>query len=162
LTRFHTLKNEQWVPRPIEEVFAFFSDARNLGEITPSWLGFRILTPGPIPMAAGTRIRYRLSWHGLPIYWTTEIRKWDPPHRFVDVQSRGPYRLWHHTHLFESHDGGTRMIDVVRYTLPLGIAGRLLHAFKVRRDVARIFDYRFQRINDLLAGNALAGGNNQA
>ena len=159
MIKFHTLKREQWLPRPLEEVFDFFSDARNLGKITPNWLGFRILTPSPIRIAAGTRIRYRLRWHGVPIYWTTEIRRWDPPHRFVDVQSRGPYRLWHHTHRFESHDGGTRMIDVVRYTLPLGIVGRLLHTFKVRRDIAQIFDYRFKRINDLLASNALAGTN---
>lgn len=91
--------------------------------------------------------------------WTTEIRKWDPPYRFVDVQLQGPYHLWHHTHRFESHDGGTRMIDVVRYSLPLGIVGRLVHAFKVRRDIERIFDYRFKRINDLFAGNALAEAN---
>ena len=60
MIRFDTLRCEQRIPRPLDEVFAFFSDARNLGEITPSWLGFRILTPGPIRMAAGARIRYRV------------------------------------------------------------------------------------------------------
>lgn len=62
MIRFHTLRREQWIPRPLDEVFAFFSDARNLGEITPSWLGFRIFTPGPIRMAAGTRIRCRVRY----------------------------------------------------------------------------------------------------
>ena len=152
MTRFHTLRREQWIPRPPVEVFAFFSDARNLEVITPPWLGFRILTPGPIQIAAGTRIRYRLSLHGLPLGWTTEIRRWQPPHCFVDVQLSGPYRLWHHTHRFEALNGGTRITDVVRYRLPLGIVGRLVHALKVRRDVERIFEHRFMRIEELFGG----------
>lgn len=152
MIRFHTLRREQWIPRPLDEVFTFFSDARNLGEITPSWLGFRILTPGPIRIAAGTKLRYRLSLHGVPVSWTTEIRRWNPPFRFVDLQLSGPYRLWHHTHRFEAHNGGTRMTDIVRYRLPFGMLGRAIHALKVRRDVEQIFDYRFQRINELFAG----------
>ena len=105
-------------------------------------------------MAAGARIRYRLAWHGLPIAWTTEIRRWDPPCRFVDVQLSGPYGLWHHTHRFEAHDDGTRITDVVRYRLPFGMIGRAVHSLKVRGDVERIFDYRFKRINELFAGRA--------
>ena len=149
MIRFHTLRRQQWVSRPIDEVFAFFSDARNLEEITPPWLGFRILTPGPIRIATGTRIRYRLSLHGIPLGWTTEIRQWRPPLSFVDVQLSGPYRLWHHTHRFEPKDGGTLMTDLVRYRLPFGILGRLMHVIKVRRDVERIFDYRFRRIQEV-------------
>jgi len=152
LTRFHTLRRQQRMPRPIDEVFAFFSDARNLEEITPPWLGFRILTPGPIRIAEGTRIRYRLRLHGIPLGWTTEIRQWRPPVRFVDVQLEGPYGLWHHTHRFEPRDGGTLMTDVVRYRLPLGIIGRAVHRLKVRRDVERIFDYRFRRIQEFFDG----------
>jgi len=152
LIRFHTLRREQWIPRPLAEVFAFFCDARNLENLTPPWLGFRILTAGPIHIAAGTKIRYRLSWHGIPVTWTTEIRRWEPPHRFIDVQLSGPYRLWHHTHRFAPLGGGTLMTDVVRYRLPFGIIGRIMHALKVRRDVERIFDYRFQRISEQFVG----------
>jgi hypothetical protein len=149
------LRREQWIPRPLDEVFTFFSNARNLGEITPNWLGFRILTPGPIRIATGTKLRYRLSLHGVPVSWTTEIRRWNPPFRFVDMQLSGPYRLWHHTHRFEAHNGGTRMTDIVRYRLPFGMLGRAIHALKVRRDVEQIFDYRFQRINELFAGTGV-------
>ena len=156
MTKFHTLRREQWIPRPLDEVFAFFSDAGNLEEITPSWLAFRILTRGPIHTAAGTRIQYRLSWHGIPMSWTTEIRQWKPPFRFADVQLGGPYRLWHHAHRFESKDGGTRMTDIVRYRLSFGIIGRAMHFLKVRGDVERIFDYRFQRIQEVFGGPALA------
>ncbi len=155
MIRFHTLRRKQWIPRPLDEVFAFFSDARNLEEITPPWLGFRILTPGPIRIAEGTRIHYRLRLHGIPVRWTTEIRRWNPPFRFVDVQLGGPYRLWHHTHRFEPKGGGTLMTDIVRYRLPFRIIGRVIHLLKVRRDVERIFDYRFRRIREVF-GSAVA------
>lgn len=155
MIRFHTIRRRQWIPRPIDEVFAFFSDARNLEEITPPWLRFRILTPGPIRIAEGTRIRYRLRVHGIPMSWETEIREWKSPHRFVDVQLQGPYQIWHHTHRFEPKDGGTLMTDIVRYRLPLGIIGRLVHRLKVRRDVESIFDYRAQHILELLRAATL-------
>ncbi|WP_051670872.1 SRPBCC family protein [Bryobacter aggregatus] len=147
--KFHTLRREQWIPRAIEEVFNFFSDARNLEEITPPWLHFRILAMDPGFISEGTKVYYRLRLHGIPIHWTTEIRQWDAPHRFVDVQRSGPFRLWHHTHCFEAHKGRTRMIDIVRYRLPLGILGRMVHALKVRGDLRRIFDYRRQHIHEL-------------
>ncbi len=142
-----TLQTEQWLPRPLDEVFSFFADARNLEAITPPWLKFEVLTPPPIPMRAGTLIDYRIRVHGIPIRWRTEIAEWQPPHRFVDVQLRGPYTLWHHTHLFEERDGGTLCRDHVRYR-PRG--GALMNWLFVRRDVERIFQYRRQRLEELL------------
>lgn len=150
--RIHTLRQEQWIPRPIDEVFAFFSDAHNLEAITPPWLGFRILSVSSDSITEGTEIRYQLKLHGIPIPWRTEIRKWNPPHRFIDLQRSGPYKLWHHTHTFEAHGNRTRMIDVVRYTLPFGILGRIVHALKVRGDVRRIFAYRYKCIDEFFSG----------
>ena len=96
-------------------------------------------------MRPGARIEYRLRWHGFPLRWVTEIRTWDPPTGFVDVQFRGPYRLWHHTHRFQAVDGGTLMRDMVRYVLPFGLLGRLAHAWVVKADLEAIFDYRAQQ-----------------
>jgi ligand-binding SRPBCC domain-containing protein len=147
--KFYTFRQEQWISQPIEQVFAFFSDARNLEDITPPWLGFKIIWMNSNSIAEGTEIRYRLQLHRIPIDWRTEIRRWNPPHRFVDVQRSGPYKLWHHTHRFEAYGDQTRMIDVVRYALPFGVIGRIVHALKVRGDVQRIFEYRRQRIREL-------------
>jgi len=142
----HVIEREQWVAAPIERVFAFFSDAANLEALTPPWLRFRIVTPTPIEMRPGARIEYRIDWRVVPIRWLTEIVEWSPPQRFVDVEVRGPYKLWHHTHTFASVDGGTLVRDIVRYALPLGILGTLAHRLAVRRDVERVFDYRAERI----------------
>lgn len=147
----HTLHREQHLPGSPEEVFAFFADARNLEAITPPLLRFRVLTPDPIAMGAGALIRYRLRVRRVPVGWLTAIREWDPPHRFVDEQVRGPYALWHHTHTFEARPGGgTLMRDVVRYALPLGPLGELARRLFVARDLEAIFDFRAQRIRELL------------
>jgi len=149
--RTHLLERSQLLPRAPDEVFAFFSDAFNLEEITPPWLRFRVLTPGPVTMTRGTLLEYRLVLHGIPIRWLTRIDVWEPPMRFVDVQVRGPYRLWHHTHSFEPHGEGTLMGDAVRYALPLGPLGELAHTAFVGRDLARIFEFRHRAVATLLA-----------
>lgn len=140
------LERSQHLPGRPEEVFGFFADAWNLEAITPPWLRFRVVTPRPLEMRAGAHIAYRLRLHGMPIRWLTRIEVWEPPLRFVDVQVRGPYRLWHHTHRFEPDDDGTLMRDRVRYALPLGPLGELAHAALVRRDLERIFAFRHEAV----------------
>jgi ligand-binding SRPBCC domain-containing protein len=149
----HTLRREQRLPGSPADAFAFFADARNLEAITPPLLHFRVLDPDAIVMGAGALIRYRLRVHRVPVGWLTAIREWDPPHRFVDEQLRGPYALWHHTHTFEpapDGSGDALMRDVVRYALPLGPLGELAHRMFVARDVEAIFDYRAEKIRELL------------
>ena len=140
------LQRVQILPRPRDEVFAFFEDARNLEAITPPFLRFRVVTPGPIAMRAGALIEYRLSLFGAPFGWQTEIEIYEPTRRFVDRQLRGPFRVWRHTHEFEDVAGGTRMTDHVEYELPLGPLGDIAHALFVKRTVAKIFDYRAEVI----------------
>jgi len=140
------LERSQIVPRPLEEVFAFFSDAANLESLTPAFLRFRIVTPMPIVMAAGARIDYRLSLFGVPFGWQTRIASFEPGMRFVDVQVSGPYREWHHLHEFHRDSRGTRMIDRVDYDLPFGALGMAVHPAFVRPTLERIFDYRAERL----------------
>jgi ligand-binding SRPBCC domain-containing protein len=122
-----TLRREQWIAHPIDEVFAFFADAQNLERITPSWLDFKIISMSTDSIEEGTTIRYRLRLHGIPFYWRTEICEWNPPHGFVDEQAKGPYKQWRHTHSFEAHGNRTKMIDEVQYSLPFGVLGRIIH-----------------------------------
>jgi len=146
------LQREQRPPGTPERVFGFFADARNLEALTPPLLRFRLVTPAPIAIGKGALIRYRLRVRRVPVGWLTEITEWDPPHRFVDEQIKGPYALWHHTHTFEAlDDGGTLMRDVVRYRIGFGPLGVIADRLVVRRDVEAIFDFRAQRIPALLA-----------
>jgi ligand-binding SRPBCC domain-containing protein len=149
MTLDQVLERSTWLPRPVDDTFAFFADASNLERITPPELRFRIVTPWPIEMRRGTLIEYRLALFGLPFSWRTEIGEWMPPHRFVDRQLAGPYRRWIHTHEFAAERGGTRMRDRVDYTLPLAPLG-LVALPLVRRQLERIFDFREQTIQRLL------------
>jgi hypothetical protein len=144
----YTLDQTQWIDRPIDEVFRFFSDAKNLEAITPPWVGFKILSMSTPEIEQGTRIGYRIRVHGLPLSWLTEITEWNPPYHFADVQLRGPYSLWHHTHQFEAHGERTLMTDHVRYSLPFGPIGRIAHTLMVRRDVEQIFTHRRRAIDE--------------
>ncbi|MGA2744006.1 MAG: SRPBCC family protein [Candidatus Sulfotelmatobacter sp.] len=147
----YLLEREQWLPKAVEDVFRFFSRPENLQVITPPWLDFRMVET-PEALAAGSLIRYRLRWRGLPIRWTTEISEWNPPHGFVDRELSGPYALWNHEHWFEARDGGTIMRDRVTYALPLGWAGRVAQRIVVRRDVEAIFDFRAETMRRLFPG----------
>jgi ligand-binding SRPBCC domain-containing protein len=134
-----TLRASLRVPAPIDQVFAFFSQAENLDLLTPTFLGFRILTPPPITLHKGTTIDYRISLHGFPISWSSEITEWEPPHRFVDTQRRGPYRAWKHVHDFEREGDGTRVIDRVEYAT---WGGAIVNALIVAPELRRIFSFR--------------------
>jgi len=140
--REHILKRELTVPRPLKEVFAFFDRPENLGALTPPDMGFRILTPPPLEMRRDAVVDYIVTVSGLPVRWTTLITDYDPPHRFVDLQLRGPYAWWHHTHEFEALAGGTVIRDTVRYGMPFGPLGELAHALAVQGRLQRIFAFR--------------------
>ncbi|MDE2492132.1 MAG: TIGR01777 family oxidoreductase [Elusimicrobia bacterium] len=146
----HVLRRSQWVPRPVEEVFPFFERPENLERLTPGDLGFEILTPKPIAMRAGALIDYEVRPFGVRRRWRTRIESYEPPRRFTDVQVRGPYARWHHTHLFEAERGGTRLTDIVRYRLPFAPLGDLALPL-VRRELDRIFDFRERAVAALFA-----------
>jgi ligand-binding SRPBCC domain-containing protein len=147
----HLLERSQRVEASIEKAFGFYGDALNLEPSTPPWLHFRVANQEPVTMGAGALLEYRLRLHGVPIRWRTLIEAWEPPTRFVDVQVRGPYALWEHTHEFEpDSERATVIHDSVRYAIPLGPLGALAHRLFVRRDLERIFDFRRDALASLL------------
>jgi ligand-binding SRPBCC domain-containing protein len=142
--KLHLLEARQNLPVPIREAWEFFADARNLARITPPSLGFEVTRLPEERMYAGMIITYRVRpLFGVAVTWVTEITHVDEPHRFVDEQRFGPYRFWHHQHLFREIDGGVEARDVVHYALPPGggpvarmlVAPRLREIFAFRRGV---------------------------
>ena len=148
--RTRVFETAQLVPRPRAEVFAFFSDPDNLERITPPWLRFVVLGASTPEVGEGSELDYRLRIRGWPVRWRSRIVEWRPGDRFTDVQLRGPYAAWRHTHLFEDRAAGTWMADRVSYRLPLGAVGDWIAGRSVAGEVRRIFDYRRVRIAELL------------
>jgi ligand-binding SRPBCC domain-containing protein len=145
------LEAVQFLPYPREDVFAFFSDAFELETLTPRSLHFSVLTAAPITMREGLLIDYTLRLHGIPMRWQSRITAWEPPFRFTDEQTRGPYRRWHHEHHFEAVEGGTLCRDLVDYIAP---GGWLIDRLFVRADVQRIFRYREAKLRELFPAHA--------
>jgi ligand-binding SRPBCC domain-containing protein len=137
----HFLQSELRVDRPLGEVFAFFSDPQNLARLTPPDVGFALVPPLPGPLGEGTVINYRIRLAGLPLRWQSLISQWDPPNRFADEQTRGPYARWLHVHRFDADGSGTWVRDDVFYRLPFAPLGEVAHPF-VRRKLESIFAYR--------------------
>lgn len=142
------------LPRRPSDIFPFFADARNLEEITPPSLGFEIVTPPPIEMAAGCLIDYRLRIRGIRIKWKTEISAWEPSQRFVDEALVSPYRWWRHEHRFEEREGGTWCTDRVEYGVP---GGALIHALFVKRELLKIFEYRQRKLTSIFGQGGESG-----
>jgi uncharacterized protein (TIGR01777 family) len=136
------LRSDTLIDASLDETFRFFSDARNLGLITPPAMGFRIDGPPPA-IVEGTVIDYRIRVGPAPLRWRTRIVGWEPGRRFVDVQERGPYRSWWHEHVFEADGARTRMADRVCYAPPVpSVLGTLVDRLVVAPMLRRIFAYR--------------------
>ena len=140
------LRKSVWLAQPRAKVFEFFSNPGNLDRLTPAWLSFAILTPVTSQLKQGALLDYRLRIRGMPIRWQSEIAVWQPPHRFVDRQTKGPYSLWIHEHTFEERDHGTLVGDNVEYAVP---GGTLVQKFLVAPDLERIFNYRHKILQEL-------------
>ena len=153
MNKEYILEKHQFIPKSKAEVFNFFKTPENLEKITPENLNFKIYTPSPILMEEGTLIEYQIKLLGIPIYWKTLINEYSPPNYFRDIQLKGPYGKWDHTHIFKECKNGTMMIDKVYYSIPFSIIGQLAHFIWVKRQLKQIFNYRYQIIYEIFKGD---------
>lgn len=152
--RIHYLQSAQKLPVSLEQAWDFFSNPHNLLTITPPFLNLRVTNKSyGTRMYPGQIITYRVKpLLGIPVFWMTEITHVDEGRLFVDEQRQGPYQLWHHQHHFEPIEGGVEMTDVVHYALPLGPLGSLAHRLTVKRQLERIFTFRYLKAEELFGG----------
>lgn len=149
----HNLFREQIVNKPLEEVFAFFEKPENLEVITPKWMKFKIKTPPPLIMKVGAEFDYRIDLMKIPLKWKTIITEYEPPYKFVDVQKKGPYKKWIHTHTFEAIEDKTKITDNVDYEIPAGILGSILNNIYIGKTLNAIFNFRETTINRMFNSN---------
>ena len=148
MSKVYSFKTVQKIPLSLADAWNFFSNPENLKAITPSNLGFNIISKHHgNSMYQGQVIEYKVRpILGIPLYWMTEITHVSDHRFFVDEQRFGPYSLWHHQHHFKVIDGGVEMTDIVHYKLPLWILGDLANTIMVRRQLKQIFTFRFTAI----------------
>lgn len=141
------LETTQQINSDIETVWKFFSNPKNLSEITPKEMNFVIKTPNLTEMYQGQIIEYTVSpLLAIPMTWVTEIAVVEKHKFFIDNQLVGPYTLWHHQHFFTENENGVLMQDIVHFKIPLGFLGKWLGNLLIFNKVKRIFDYRYKII----------------
>lgn len=147
--KLHTIERIQIINSDINTVWKFFSNPENLNEITPPDMNFEIISKNlPLEIYPGLIIEYKIKpFKGYKIHWITEIKNVIPQKLFIDEQIFGPYKFWHHIHLFEEISlNKTKMIDLVYYRLPFSVIGEIVHLILIRKRLIEIFDYRYKTI----------------
>lgn len=142
--KIYQIKKTQKLSISIEEAWAFFSDPKNLSKITPTWLNIKIISDLPDKMYEGMIVVYTVRpILNIPTTWVTEIKYVKEQYSFVDEQRFGPYKFWYHEHIFrKGADGGVIIEDVVNYSLPFGMLGRIMNRCFVGKKIQEIFNYR--------------------
>ncbi len=155
--KIYQLKKTQFLPISLEMAWNFFSNPENLAKITPAKLNFRITSELPEKMRAGLIIIYNVRpLLNIPTTWITEITHITAPFYFVDEQRIGPYKMWHHEHIFkECEDGGVIMEDIVSYAVPFGLLGRIMNYFIISKKISDIFNYRSDRLKHIFRKDAV-------
>ena len=144
------LEAKQTLPVSLETCWEFFSNPQNLEKITPPHMGFQITSPRQAKMCQGQIITYKIGiFPGIKMNWVTEITNVIPRERFVDEQRFGPYRMWHHEHIFEKKAGSTLMTDRVHYRLPFSAFQKLVHPLLIKPQLQNIFIHREKKIKEL-------------
>jgi len=153
----HQYKTEQLLNIDIEEAWNFFSAPVNLSLITPPKMDFKILSElTGKEISEGMKIDYTLKpLFGLRLHWQTEICKVSKRNFFTDRQTKGPYKIWEHTHTFRKVNGGVLMNDILKYQMPFGFVGELVHIFLVRKEIDKIFSYRKKVLENLFNKNGI-------
>ena len=151
----HSYSTEQFLSTDIDTAWNFFSSAKNLSAITPPGMDFRILSElAEKDIYEGMLIDYTVKpLFGIPVRWKTQIKKIKKPQMFSDIQLKGPYKSWEHTHIFIEKENGILMHDEVKYEMPLGIIGEIANALIVRKKIEKIFAYRKQELQKIFNNN---------
>ena len=137
------------VSAPLPEVAAFHDNPVSLVAITPPPVRVTILR-FDVPVRAGSRVAFRLSVGPFRVSWDGTIATYADQQYFCDVQNKGPFGAWSHTHSFMAEADGTRVNDRVEYRPPFGLIGKLVDPILVRPALAYMFRYRAKKTRELL------------
>lgn len=134
---------ESVIPASVEQVFAFHERPDAFELLQPPWEKTRILQP-PTSLEVGTRVELQTK---VGLVWMTIVAEhvaYEPGRSFEDVMVKGPFKRWHHKHLFLPHEDGCLLRDEIEYEAPLGLLGRFADGLAVRPKLQKLFDYRHE------------------
>ena len=134
----------------LDTAWEFFSNPKNLNEITPEDMVFEITSLLPEKMYEGMFITYNIKpMLNISMKWCTEITHIKDKQFFVDEQRQGPYNIWHHEHHFKATEKGVLMTDILHYDIGKSVFGWIAGEIFVHQKVKQIFNYRYKKLETL-------------
>jgi uncharacterized protein len=130
------------IDAPVAKVFAWHAGNGAIQRLTPPWAPLVLKWRQGNGIEKGVRVGFEMRVLGIPMDWEALHIDYRENQLFKDRQTKGPFAVWEHTHLFSS-DGPNRSImeDQVAWQLPMGFLSRPFQGH-VNRELGRIFDYR--------------------
>jgi hypothetical protein len=133
------------IAAPADAVFAWHERPDALERLTPPWARVQVVSREGRGLAVGTRVVLRMKVGPIWRPWVAVHTAYEPGRSFTDVQERGPFARWVHTHRMEPIDAAAcDLVDEVEYALPFGRPAELLAGWFARRQLERLFAYRHQ------------------
>jgi ligand-binding SRPBCC domain-containing protein len=139
------------IEAPAETLFRWHAEPGALERLSPPWEPVEVIERAP-GVRNGDRGALRVRMGPLKLRWVFEHRNCIPGRQFQDVQIRGPFKRWEHTHRF-TPDGPDAcwLEDEIEYEFPFGALGRWIAGRMVRRKLERLFEYRHQMTAEAMA-----------
>lgn|GEM_PF-503429 len=151
-----TFERSSLINAPASEVRAWHFCEGAFEKLSPPWEKATVVdSPGELKDGARAVIEVRIG----PIK-----QRWVAVHEitddgFIDRQEEGPFAFWEHHHRFlPASDDTCRLVDSIRYRLPLGFLGKIFGGPLVRRKLNRMFAYRHEMTKQVLES---ANGNHE-
>lgn len=129
------------LPYPVEAVFAWHEQPGALEALLPAFPRIRVLNHEGIHNGALAILEIHMG--PFRFQWEALHKDYVRNHQFRDIQLRGPFRFWEHTHSFTPIENyACKMTDHVRFELRGGrivnclfapLVGLLLHGMFAQR-----------------------------
>lgn len=139
-----TLHNTQ------QAICDFLLNPANIQKISPPETGLRF-TNAPDRISEGSQIEFEMRGFGQTQRLIHTISVLDYPSRFVEQQTVGPLKNWVHEHRIVALDQGlVEVTDAIQFTAPGGLIGLLMTESRILDNLRQGFEYRHQKMQELL------------
>ena len=136
-------------------VFEYLKDMRHFGSLVPPTLKFELTGPS-LRMQPGAEYEFRLTRFGLRYMWIVRIEEYDEPKQFTERQVIGVFENWVHTYKFEEHgSNSTLLTNIIQYSVPFGLVGKLADDLLIRNDLMQILRYSHDKLKRTISDQVL-------
>nr|WP_297310199.1 SRPBCC family protein [uncultured Flavobacterium sp.] len=144
----YNFEDQQFIKSDLQTVWKYFNNPKHIHALTTLKMQLKTRTQNlPNQIHKNLIISYWVSpLFGIPLKWKTKITNVVPNESFIDIQIKGPYKIWHHLHTFKQVKEGVLMKDFITYQLPLGFIGNFIHKILVKKEIENLFEFRTKQV----------------